>query len=120
MPGTSAGRLMEREGTATKNTDLLEHDAWDGYPRGPVIKAGAGRDAEWLRTPWVTPPTVIRLAHTEPPAVDESGVRPQKMMSNPYSGSSTSIGEFVERRFIPEHVAIKRPAGRSYFRTILN
>ena len=111
---------MEREGTATKNTDLLEHDAWDGYPRGPVIKAGAGRDAEWLRTPWVTPPTVIRLAHTEPPAVDESGVRPQKMMSNPYSGSSTSIGEFVERRFIPEHVAIKRPAGRSYFRTILN
>ena len=47
-------------------------------------------------------------------------VSPQKDPGNPYSGPSTSIGEFVERRFIPEHVAIKTPAGRSYFRTILN
>lgn len=111
---------MEREEVSTKNTDVLEHDAWDGYPRGPVIHTGTARDAEWLRSPWITPPSVIRRAYTDPPPVDEVGVRPQKDLANPHSGPSTSIGEFIERRFIPEHVAIKRPAGRSYFRTILN
>jgi site-specific recombinase XerC len=111
---------MEREGISTKIGDLLERDAWDGYPRGPVLNAGAAREAEWLRTSWITPPPVIRLAHTEPPPVEEAVARPLKDLSNPYAGPSTSIGEFVERRFIPEHVAIKRPAGRSYFRTILN
>lgn len=111
---------MEREGLSTKSSDLFEHDAWDGYSRGPAIKVGAARDAEWLRSTWVTPPTVIRRAYTEAPPVDEPGVRPQKDLADPHSGPSTSIGEFVERRFIPEHVAIKRPAGRSYFRTILN
>ena len=111
---------MERERISTKNSDLLERDAWDRCPGGPIIEAGVARDAEWLRSPWIPSTARIRLAHAETPPVDEFSVRPQKDQANPHPGPATSIGEFIERRFIPEHVAIKRPAGRSYFRTILN
>jgi site-specific recombinase XerD len=111
---------MERQRISTKNNDLRERDAWDRCPGGPVIEAGGARDAEWLRPHWISPTTTILLAPTEPPPVDEFSVKPQKDQANPHSGPATSIGEFIERRFIPEHVAIKRPAGRSYFRTILN
>ena len=63
---------------------------------------------------------MTRLAHTEPPPLDEFRGKPQKDHANPQSEPASSVGEFIERRFIPEHVAIKRPSGRSYFRTILN
>jgi integrase len=111
---------MERERISTRNNNLREHDAFDGCPGGPVIEAGAAHDSAWPHPPWIPPATTIRLAHAEPPPVDEFSVSPQKNQANLYSGPVTSIGEFIERRFIPEHVAIKRPAGRSYFRTILN
>jgi site-specific recombinase XerC len=111
---------MERERISTKNNDLRERDPWDRCPGGPVIEAGAARDAEWLRPSWISSTTTIRLARTEPPPVDEFTVTPQKDQANLHPEPATSIGEFVERRFIPEHVAVKRPAGRSYFRTILN
>ena len=111
---------MERERISTKNNDLRERDAWDRCPGGLAIEARVACDAEWLRPSRIPPTTMIRLAHTGPPPFDEFSVRPQKDQGNLHSGPAISIGEFIERRFIPEHVAIKRPAGRSYFRTILN
>lgn len=111
---------MGRERISTRNNDLHERNAWDRSPGGPVIEAGVARDTERRRPPWIPPPTIIRLAHPEPNPVDELSVRPQKDQANPQSAPSINIGDFVERRFIPEHVAIKRLAGRSYFRTILN
>jgi site-specific recombinase XerC len=111
---------MERERISTKNNDLRERDAWDRCPGGLAIEASVACDAEWLRPSRIPPTTMIRLAHTGPPPFDEFSVRPQKDQGNLHSGPAISIGEFIERRFIPEHVAIKRPAGRSYFRTILN
>jgi len=111
---------MEREPISTRNHDLRERDAWDRGLGGPVIEAGIARDAEWLRPTWIQPTTMTLLTHTEPACVDEFSVRQQKDQANQHAGPAISIGEFIERRFIPEHVAIKRPAGRSYFRTILN
>ncbi len=111
---------MERKRISTKNNNLRECYAWDGCSGGPVIETGFARESEWLRPARIPPATTIRLAHTELPPVDEFSVKPKEDQANLHPGPATSIGEFIERRFIPEHVAIKRPAGRSYFRTILN
>jgi integrase len=52
----------------------------------------------------------LRLEAAAESGIDES--------ARPVS-ASMSLGEFVERKFIPEYVAIKRSAGRAHFQAIL-
>jgi len=54
------------------------------------------------------------------PPIIHMNARSAKDHANEPPRPSITVAEFIERRFIPEYVAVKRSAGQSYFRTILN
>lgn len=60
------------------------------------------------------------MSDLESPSTMEKTAAPEVDKPDQTSGFSPNLADFVEHRFIPEHVAIKSPTGRSYFRTILN
>ena len=45
--------------------------------------------------------------------------RPQSAESAPTCNPEMTVAEFIERRFVPEHVASMRSAGRDYFQAML-
>ena len=74
----------------------------------------------WSAAPWMQTAGLNCLP--DPVALftlEMSATRKDDILNNP-SRSSPRLTDFVEHRFIPEYVATKRSAGRSYFRTILN
>jgi integrase len=63
---------------------------------------------------------LIPLSESKSQPLFETNTTRVEDQANQASSCMTSIAEFVERKFIPEYVATKKSAGRSYFRGILN
>ena len=84
---------------------------------GPPVDEESIQIANRPRPPWILGTSMTRLpeatAGLAMPAI--SGPRQEDQPTR----SPANFLEYVERRFIPEFVAVKRSAGRSHFRAIL-
>jgi len=110
---------MERERTFGNRPNIYERDASDRSPREIVAEFEPARNSEWPQPPRMQRTSPICLPNLEAPFTLDINTLHTEEKHNPPS-SSPFLADFVEQRFIPEHVAIKSSTGRSYFRTILN
>lgn len=62
---------------------------------------------------------VTTKPHPDPRFIIETTNATRSVRKSPDQISSMSLSDFVQRRFIPEFVEVKRSAGRSHFREIL-
>jgi hypothetical protein len=69
---------------------------------------------------WMPGIDLTSLSQTDSQSAPEMNPMARQDQDDQLSRRSTNLGELIERRFIPEYVAIKRSAGRSDFRGILN
>jgi integrase len=91
----------------------------DRCASGNSGEVGLARDPDRSGSLPIAGTSVICLPDSEQRWMCDVRVESPSGSANPPSHSSTTILEFVERRFIPEFVSIKRRASRSYFRAIL-
>ena len=89
--------------TGEKAKVLQQYDSRDQSSCGTVVEEDLPGNASPSRSFWLTASTLIGLENRE----------------TQIDGSSISLAEFVERKFIPEYVATRRSAGRAHFRAIL-
>lgn len=111
---------MERERYFATEKGTYKCDPWDGPEAGAAVEVGLAQDSEWPRPNWMQRTGPICLPDLAAQFTLEMNPAPKDDQPNQPSHSSPSLADFVENRFIPEYVAMKRSAGRSYFRAILN
>jgi integrase len=111
---------MESEGRTAVRDELDSFDPWNQGSGSTVIEVGLARAAHSYAVPWMPGMDLTPLSETDSELSLEINPIRRHDPSDQSSRNSTSLAEFVERRFIPEYVATKRSAGRSYFRGILN
>jgi integrase len=110
---------METESIPTKSNVSPKSPSSDRCASGNSAEVGLARNPDRSRSLPIAGTSVICLPDSEEQWVCEVRVESPSGSANPASYSPTTILEFVERRFIPEFVSIKRRASRSYFRAIL-
>jgi integrase len=110
---------METESIPTKSDVSPKPPSSDRCASGNSAEVGLAENPDRTRSLLIAGTSVICLPDSEEDWVCEARVESPPVSANPASYSSTTVLEFVERRFIPEFVSIKRRASRSYFRAIL-
>jgi integrase len=111
---------MESEARAGKGIEVRRFDSWSQYSGGAAVEMHPDQVRPSGPPAWIEGIGIIPFSESESQLQFETNTTRLEDHANQASLSSTSIAEFVERRFIPEYVATKRSAGRSYFRGILN
>lgn len=102
------------------SNELQERDPLDRCLSVAAVGVDLVRDPDWYRPPWISGTDLTSIPHSQAPSIFQLSPRPAKDHANEPQRSSITVAEFIEGKFIPEYVAVKRTAGRSYFRTILN
>jgi integrase len=110
---------METEGIPTKNDASLKPPSSDRCASGNSAEVRLAGNPDRSGSLPIAGTRVICLPDSEQQWVCDVRVESPSGSANPASYSPMTILEFVERRFIPEFVSIKRRASRSYFRAIL-
>jgi integrase len=111
---------MESEARATKTNDVHGFDSWGQFSGGAAVEMHSDQ------APSSCPPArmpgigLIPSSESKSEPLFETNTTRVDDHTDQASPCRTSIAEFVERKFIPEYVATKKSAGRSYFRGILN
>ena len=110
---------METPGVPTKSNVLPESPSSDRYASGIAVEVDSSRNADRSRSLPIARTGVIRLPDSEEQWVCEVRLGSASKLGDLAFHSPKTILEFVEHKFIPEFVSIKRRASRSYFRAIL-
>jgi integrase len=110
---------METVGVPTKSNVLPESPSSDRCGSGIAAEVDPSRNADRSRSLPIAGTSVSCLPGSDEQWVCEVRLESPPNCVNLASHPSTTILEFVERRFIPEFVSIKRRASRSYFSAIL-
>ncbi len=112
------GRSMERE---NDTDEAVSKAAWDCRDQYPPVAAGPGELSQasaWQTSFELVGPSVRHMDLREEPC-SAVNLEPSRYRQIATVDSKTSVVDFVRRKFIPEHVARKRSAGRAHFRAIL-
>ena len=109
---------MERERNTLTSDESESRELMAQYPREAVAVAFS-QESNFSPHPWIANAALNTFSKHEallPPPLDAVLAED----SPRHRSSSINVAEFVIRHFIPECVANRRSAARSYFRTILN
>jgi integrase len=111
---------MESGARAGKTDDIQGFDSWSHFSPGAAVEMHSGQAPPSCPPAWMPGMGLIPLSQSKSQPMFETNTTRVEDQANQASPGRTSIAEFVERKFIPEYVATKKSAGRSYFRGILN
>jgi integrase len=106
--------------------DQLNYDLYlqDGFWRlrwhGDDRDANGAGERNQRRPEWIGPATgPERLTRTEAERIVRENLLPRSGPSADAGQAVMTVAEFVETVFVPEHVAVKKLAGRTHYRAIL-
>jgi len=108
---------MEQTRMSANYAKLHEREPLDRCSGGAGVAVAVAKDADRCRPPWIPPSGLPALLDSDAPPTFAAPLTNQTQAP---SQSSITVAEFIEHKFLPEYVALKTSAGRSYFRTILN
>jgi integrase len=110
---------MARSGM--QNGDLyLQSGFWKLRWREDATDANGSEEPRFRRPVWIGPatgPDCLTKEEAEQIAWENFLTRPEPYAREPQS--AMTIGDFVEKVFVPEHVSMKKPAGRTHYQAIL-
>jgi integrase len=110
---------MESKSLITENSLLHEYESRDQYLSGAAGDEDLPANTSITGSFWIAGASFARLQNFEGQVtfLKSGGTCADQELST--EGSSMSLAEFVQRKFIPEYVEIRRSSGRSHFRAIL-
>ncbi len=110
---------METQSGNARSNLLQQRDSRDRYLSRTSADEDLTRNASQSRPPWVTDASLTSLPILEAQltfGMSGASCSDQEVQAE---FSSMRLAEFVQRKFIPEYVAIRRSAGRAHYQAIL-
>ena len=114
-----ARRTMESQIKLARSNVSRRLESHDTYPSGATDLDNLPADSIQASSPWITGVDRPRLQNLESQATFPTSERSHLVREAQTDCSSMSLAEFVQHKFIPEYVAIRKYAGRTHFRAIL-
>ena len=112
---------MDARKSPGRDNPLMRSHLWDPSWNAPLVVPSEKIDGNASRPSWIPPANLECMAAglgVQPLAIRTISQYPLDRAA-PARPAPITLAEFVESRFAPEYVAVKRSAGRAHFQAIL-